>query len=445
MYRSLLFAVALLWASAVDRPTHAQHAGGAVTTPHDTSRVLSLEAILEDILANNPSLRALRLGAEALATRPEQASALPDPEVMVGYRPLGLDAAADAVPNLRVQQMVPFPGKRALRGEAAAYEAQSAAAHAEVLAEDLELQAKLAYYHLYHIQRHDRHVQHFQESLRGFEEAAAIRYEVGRGTQQAILKAQLERNTLARERLKLAEMRREALEVLARLTNRPDLIAQAGEVVVAPPDVRVDSLHAADVAVALRAEMAALEADERLAETQVALARKEFMPDFSIEAGFMDMGGMSHLGNRFMIGGGITVPLQQGRREAALQEARLRREQVEAEQEALRIEIRTRANELMNRLREEARALTLYEETLIPQAESTLEATLSAYTTGQVDFIDLLDAERMRFELHIEKERTYLSYLQSTAELERVLGVETLADPRLTASTSTDRSLPNHE
>lgn len=443
MYRSLLVALALFLALGLSRPAQAQYTGDVPPTAGGTQpptgelqspQILDLDSLLAEVRTQNPSLQAIRLGADALTSRREQVASLPDPSIVVGYRPFGLDAVTDLVPTLRMQQAIPFPGKLALAGRAADYRAEAAKLQADAFAEDLALQVKLAYYDLYLVQQHDRHVQHFQNTLADFEQAAAVKYEVGQGAQQAILKAQLERNARARERLMLTEKRRTLIEALARLTDRPELVMTAGEVVVAAPDVSIDTARAFTLALAERPEVASLQAELRGADTEVALAKKDFLPDFQVEAGFMDMGGMnglSALGNRFIIGGGITIPLQTGRRRAAVEEARLRRAQVEARYAALQTEIETRVNELNNRLREEAKALALYENTLIPQAQTTLEATLSAYTTGQADFLDLLDSERMLFDLHVEKERTLVSYLKGAAELERAIGVDTLSDPLL--------------
>ena len=429
MSKNLSVVIALVAAAlgGLSAPVQAQHATGPL-------RVLSLEELIRDARQNNPSLRAARLGAEALATRREQVSSLPDPTIMAAYRPFGIDAAVDAVPGLSLQQMVPFPGKLSLAGEIADHAAEAAALRTDAFAQDLALQIKLTYYDLYLHQEHDRHVQHFQRTLQDFEEIAAVRYEVGQGGQQAILKAQLEKNALARERIMLTEKRRNLIETLARLTNRPDLVAHAGEVVVTAPDVPLDTTVAVQVALAKRPEVEALKAEMEGADAEVDLARKNFLPDFTLEAGFMDMSDMNrlvNLGNRFMIGGGITIPLQTGRRRAALEEAKLRRSQVDAHYEALQTEIQTRVNELNSRLREQGRALALYDQTLVPQAETTLEATLSAYTTGRADFLDLLDAERMVFNVHVERERTYAAYLMSGAELERVIGIESLHDATL--------------
>ena len=72
--------------------------------------------------------------------------------------------------------------------------------------------------------------------------------------------------------------------------------------------------------------------------------------------------------------------------------------------------------------------MDLYREALIPQAETTLGATLSAYTTGRTDFLNLLDSERVLYTIETGYEDTFARYLKSIAMLERVLGIGSMAD-----------------
>ena len=46
-------------------------------------------------------------------------------------------------------------------------------------------------------------------------------------------------------------------------------------------------------------------------------------------------------------------------------------------------------------IKEKKRSLTLYANDLIPKAELTLQASISAYETGKLNFLSLLDAKRM--------------------------------------------------
>ena len=410
--------------------TQARHRPSA---PADT--LLRLGDLLTEIQANNPSLRVSRLESEALATQRRQASAFPDPSVMIGYQPYPLlTARGTQRSQWRVEQPVPYPGKLGLQGAIADLNAEVAGFEADTFEEDLLFEAKQAYYELYRVQQQEQLILAFQVRLENFEEAAAAQYEVGSGMQQAILKAQLEKNTLARRQIALAEERRTAAETLTRLLNRPTSDAFTNPIQVGePPMPRLDEAALVEIARRERPEADALDAAARRADARIALARKQFLPDFGLNVTWFDIGRAdtppTAAGrDAVAIGATIRVPLQRGARRARLEETRLRRMQVEMRQEALETSFRTQIADLASRLHGEARQLALYREALIPQAETTLQATLSAYTTDRTDFLDLLDAERMLFSLETGYEDTFARYLKITAALERTLGIRSLAD-----------------
>ena len=423
----LLLVVALL----IPTPAMGQDVQGVGAAPE----VLSLDSLFAEISANNPSLRASRLEAAALARRGAQVSALPDPVIMIGYQPYPLlTARGTQRSQWRVEQAIPFPGKLGLQRDIADYSARVAEFEAETYAEDLLFLAKEVYYELYRIQRQENLIDAFKERLGSFEEVASTLYRVGTGMQQAILKAQLERNTLSRQQLDLDARRRTAAETLARILNRPFSDAFVGTVrVAAPEQPTLDESTLLAIAHRERQEISALDAAADRADAQIALARKQFKPDFGVNVTYFDIGaadipptatGRDALG----VGVSIKVPLQRGRLRAGLEEARVRRNQVTARQEALATSFRTQIADLVSRLKLETQQLDLYNQALIPQAETTLQATLSAYSTGRTDFLDLLDAERMLFTLHSGYEDAFARYLKATAALERALGITSLQD-----------------
>ncbi len=155
---------------------------------------LDLPAILRVVAAQNPTLLAARLDAEALGTRGRQDSALPDPSFNLTVLPFAAFTARGAQRSQwRIKQAVPFPGKRSLCGKIADLEADAAGYAAASLTEDLLLDARLTYYELFGLQEQLRLVGAFQRELDGFAEAAAARYATGQGLQQAVLKEQLEK------------------------------------------------------------------------------------------------------------------------------------------------------------------------------------------------------------------------------------------------------------
>jgi len=416
--------MAALLICVVCRPIYAQNPAA-----YDTTTALRLDDLVREALRNNLRLSADRLSAEALRTRRQQVTALPDPFAMVTYQPFPVFTARGFQRSQwRLEQDVPFPGKRGLQGALADYAAEAAGYEANVFAQDLVFEVRQAYFELYRTQEQQRLVEAFQEQLSDFVTSATARYEVGEGTQQDILKAQLERNTLDRLGLDLAQRKRSAAETLARLLSRPDATALLAKTVrVERPEAMLPAAEAKNRALVQRPEVHVLETTARQAQSQMALARKAFLPDFTFGLTYFDIGasdltptmtGRDALAVQVM----VKIPLWQGKLRSNVEEARLRRREAEARLQDLQTEIRAQTSDLVSRLDIERRTLILYEETLIPQAETTLEASLSAYTTGETDFLNLLDAERMLFTLRMGYQDSLVRYLKMAAALERALG-----------------------
>jgi len=401
--------------------------------------MLSLDDLLAEVDAANPSLRAARLEAAARAEVRAQVGALPDPTVSVTAFPYPLVTALGAQRSQwRVEQMIPWPGTLGLRERAADFGAEVAEHEAEVLALDLALQVKRAYYTLYRLQRTDTLVRTFRERLDAFTEAAAVRYEVGRGPQGAVLQVGLEEERLRMRLLAIDARREAALQTLARLTDRPGLVL-ADSVALDPPPLPSADAALAETALRLRPEVQALAAAAERAETEVYLARKAFYPDLGVGVTYFDVtdrdapptaDGTDALAVMLS----AKIPLQRGRLHARLEEAQLRSAQVEARQGALETAIQTGLADAAYAARREAETLALYRDRLLPQAQATVESVLAAYTTGEADYAAFLDAERTRFQLQLGLEDALGRYLDATARLERALGGASLVD--LTAAVS---------
>ena len=401
--------------------------------PADT--LLHLRDLLAEVRTHNPSLQASHLEAQALALRSGQVSELPNPSVTIAYRPVPILTARGTIRSQwSIEQEIPYPGKLGLQGSIADLTAEIKRFATANLEEDLLLQVKHSYFELYRIQQQELRILAFKDRLQNFEDAAATRYEVGAGAQQAILKTQLEKNSLSRLQLELSIERRTATETLARLLNRPiSTESKVAVTVEAPSYVEFDAISLLEVGLNHRPEVSALGTAAKRADEEIALARKQFKPDFRFGVTYFDVGradvpstatGRDALG----INATIHIPLRRSRLRAQLEEARVRRSHVHARQEALTTSLATQVADLMHQLRKEARQLELFEEALIPQAETALQATLNSYTTGRTDFLDLLDSERTLFSLGMSYDNTLARYLQTTAALERALGVDSLAD-----------------
>ncbi len=394
---------------------------------HPDTTVIDLDRLIQEALRSNPELEAAYLRADALATESLEARTLPDPMAGLTYQPRPiLTARGFQRSQWRFEQAIPFPGKLRLRGEVAELGADVARSEAGILGEDLILSIKEAYDELHRIQEQQRLIRDFQSELRDFERSATVRYEVGEGLQQSILRAQLERNALKIRLEKLEEEHRSALEELAYLLDRPDLDGLQGTAVARTPQVEVGN-GVLERALAARPDAEAVRREIDRSERNVNLARREFLPDFMVSVNYFDIGAGGAMPtatgrDAIALNVGVKLPLWLGKQRANLEQAKLEQNRGEARLQSLRTEIRTEIADLSNRLERQANQLLLLEDDLIPQARTTVQATLSAYSTGRTSFLDLLDAERMLFNLRTEQVDTRTRYLKTTAALERALG-----------------------
>lgn len=68
--------------------------------------------------------------------------------------------------------------------------------------------------------------------------------------------------------------------------------------------------------------------------------------------------------------------------------------------------------------------VNLYKNTVIPQAEQTLESTISSYQTGKTEFLMLIDAYRMVLMSKLDYYMAIMNYMSSQAQLEQAVGMD---------------------
>ena len=389
---------------------------------------LRLDAVLDAVYADNPTLAAARLDARALARRGDQVGALPDPtaSVMVAPYPI-LTARGTQRSQWRVEQMLPWPGTLGLRRDAVEAAAEAARLSADATALDLARDATRAYADLVRTQEAADVVRAFQARLGAFAEAAAVRYEVGRGPQGAILQVQLERQRLDERLIELDRQRDTAVQMLARVLDRPGLTVGR---VVTPPAALPDADDLDALALDLRPEVAAAQARIDQAEIDVALAERAYYPDLGVGVVYTDIApadapptatGRDALG----LVASVRIPLGRDRLRAGVEEARLRQRAAEVRLEATQTAIQTDFADALSDALRAAEAVALYRDTLLPLSLTTVESALAGYTTGAVDFLAFLDAERARFQIQLGLVDARARLLDASADLARAVGLTT--------------------
>jgi outer membrane protein TolC len=70
------------------------------------------------------------------------------------------------------------------------------------------------------------------------------------------------------------------------------------------------------------------------------------------------------------------------------------------------------------------RLVKLYRDSIIPQAEQSLKAAEIGYQAGKVDFLNLIDSQRVLLDFNLAFYRAVADFGINIAELERVVGIE---------------------
>lgn len=352
-----------------------------------------LTALLEEAHANNPDLRAISDSVRAAKQRPAQVSALADPVLGVSYTNEGWSPSLGTTPdtNLAVMlsQDLPFPGKRRLRGRIATLEADQAEQQLARARLSIEASVRRAYFGILQSSALLDLTREQAEVWRQIEGVARARYGVGQGSQQDVLRVQVE---LTRVGQALAEQEAEGSIRLAEI-NR--LLGRAAEAALVPSA----ALQGVPETASLPAELARLSplSPERSAaligidraRLAVELAKKEYRPDFNAQGGYMNRGGLDPM---WQAGVSVTLPLNRKRRASGVAEAEALLSAARSRLDAVELQLRWRTQERLAQLAAARKVATLYSEGIVPQDRMSVEAAIASYQAGRLPFVTVLEA-----------------------------------------------------
>jgi outer membrane protein TolC len=393
--------------------------------PVDTNGVLDVEALAQQVLARNPSVAEMIAASQAAAARYSQVTSLDDPMVGTTLAPASIGSPeVEFGYRVEVSQKYPFPGKLPLRGQVALAQASAAGHDLEAVRLQLIESAKSAFYDYYLIGRALEVNEESEVLLREFRANAQTRYKTGVVTQQDVLQADVELGRQQERQLTLERMRQVSVARIDTLLHlppdaplppppsrlrRPEPLAEPGLLRATALARRPDLLVLAD---RIRAEQASL-----------ALAQKEFRPDFEATAAYDTI--MGNGPNRDLapqIGLRVNLPVRKAKRYGALAEAQARIAQRQAELDKLIDQVNFQVQEAYEQARESERVVELYDVTILPAALANVQAAQTAYATAKVPFLTLIEAQRNLITLRDRRYEAIADYFRRRATLERVIG-----------------------
>jgi outer membrane protein TolC len=388
---------------------------------------LRLGDLVGEALRANPEVIAAQKRYEAARQRPTQESSLPDPSISLGYNSVGnplpgagLGTQVLANVGVMVSQEIPFPGKLKLKGDMAAKEAQAEFQQYQAVQLALISRLKQAYYRLQYAYAATDLLVRYRDLLDKLLKVTEDRYSVGRAAQQDVFKAQTQTSILETRLVKLEQERRSREAEIDSILSRA-----AGTPVGKPEDASPKELTATleELFAAARQNSPMLGSDQKMierSELAVNMARKEYYPDVTLNAGYYNMGSMPPM---YEVRADFKVPIYFWRKQrAGVNEQVSNLSQARRTYEVTDQSLRYRIQDDFLMAQASAKLMRLYRQTVVPQGNLALESSLSTYETGSVDFLAVFSNFTMVLDYELSYYDEALNYALALSRLEEITG-----------------------
>jgi len=418
---------------------------------------LDLEQLIHEALKANPEISALQQRRNAMWQRPPQEKSWDDPELSLGVANLNTDnfkfnKIDMTMKQIAISQNIPMPGITSLKENMAIQDAKSSDKVLEGGKLKLIRDVKTVYYDLYinyaHMQTADKN----KGLMAKFVEIAQKKYEVGKGLQQDILKAQVEQSKFIERLVELEQKRISYIAELNRLLNRDTNASLNGVPVVTKRIVAINEKELRDMALAQNPVLQALQNIIAKNEADYKLSKKQYFPSINVTAmygqreGFrtpdtivpgavinedgttsdaqVKLPGDSY--NRpdvFSFFVGFKIPLWfKNKQDKKVVETYHQLEEAKSQYAAVKNEIAYKVHDLAAKAQRSASLIQLYQTGIVPQATQSLNSAIAAYEVGSVDFLALIDATITLCNFETQSSELLADYEKELSELEEVVG-----------------------
>jgi outer membrane protein TolC len=389
---------------------------------------LELQDLINEALRDNQEILAAQKRYEAARQRPRQQSSLPDPTLSLGYwsngNPLpgaGLGKEPTSNIGFSFTQDFPYPGKRRLQGEISSKDADAELEQYHAVQRSVILRLSEAYYRLHHtypaMEVLERNHALVETLLRTIE----VRYGIGKATQQEAFRTQTQLTILETQRLQIENDRRTRQAEINSILNRALDTALAAPASHEMQDMQ-HSLEELEESARLTAPD--LRRDQKLVERSelaLNLAHKDFYPDYAVTGGYFYMGGLP-AGYQFRAD--VKLPLQFSRRRAEVTEQAQKIAEARHEYTAATQSINYRIEEALLAAETAFKLATLYRQTAIPQAQLTLQSSLTGFQNGTADFTSVFMNHIAALEYEMSYHEQMLNHQLATAQIEALTGLK---------------------
>ena len=406
-----------------------------IAIAEDKPDILKIRWVIDEALRMNPELQSAKLRWDASTEKIVQERALDDP--VMGFTYFGEQVqtrVGEKQAGVMATQKVPFLGKRSLKGEVARNEAKVSGGRYLTLERKIVAKSKSAFYELFWVHKLININEENRGLLQRFVKIAEVKYSTGRATQQDVLKAQVELSRIVNELITLEQLKETSIARINTLLNRhPDApLGTPEEVDITELTVSLKELYgkAKEISPELHILKYKIERDKAAYK----LAKKQYYPDFTFGLNYTFINDLPSTVMSSPIGESrdsytgtlsMNIPIfQKRKRDAGVREANARLKSSKKAYKNMENMTLFGVKDYHFKVQTAERLVKLYRDSIIPQAEQSLKAAEIGYQAGKVDFLNLIDSQRVLLDFNLAFYRAVADFGINVAKLERVVGVE---------------------
>ncbi|MCF7797692.1 MAG: TolC family protein [Lentisphaeria bacterium] len=386
--------------------------------------------LLDSLLQYNQGVQAAYTKFQSRAAEVPAHGALPDPQLEVSTSLSPLETRNGPVTNqVMLGQKFPLWGKLKRERSLATLQADIAWQDYRRTVVSTTFEMTKAWAEYVKLSRSLEILSHYLEDLEAFQNVALTHYSTGQGnTQHPVLKLQIEQSLIQSKANTLKGQLEAATHRLGALFNGH---FQPADFSASWTEYSVDHTEQEwlDLARQVNPNLQTDRIREQIAILMQELNQRKNYPDLVAGmtwslVGDTDLGGAVESGKDALgVKLGINLPLWLNRNAARVEAARINGKATQLASTESWNQVQATIQSQLQVLVEIEKNYQLYQKNLLPESRQMLASAYSAYETGKISFLDVLDSERMTFTVQLEFEAVKARRTVARAKLLKAVGL----------------------
>lgn len=394
----------------------------------------SLKDLIDKVIEVSPKIKMLEMKKLATYNRIEQNSNLPDPMLTLGFANLPVNSFSFTQEPMTgkiigLSQAFPFPGK--LSEQADVNRKDVDIVEQEILDTKNEIRKNVikSYNEIVYFKKAIEIANANKDLLNNITEVVRTKYSVSTASQQNLLKVELEITNLNEKIEDLHSKENSQLAMINALLLRPSNSSIDTKNI---QDIKYQQLTVEaliDSAIKYRPFLEGIKEAKQKETLKNSLTGYEYYPNFNLalQYSFRDKIEKTNtpLDDFFSVMIGISLPLNYGGKVSSKVEETEAMQNLYDEQYQMALQVlRSSFGSSIAKLNSLQQRIKLISEGSLIQANENLKSTLTSYQVGQVDFLNVIDAQNSLLKIENDLYRLKTDYLNEIAEIEFLTGTE---------------------